>query len=79
MLPLIIEPESLADHLQDENLLIIDLCRPGTYMRMHIPGAIHVEPAELISGVQPATGKLPGLDRLESLFRISPGEAGCRL
>ena len=68
MLPLIVEPKTLADHLQDENLLIIDLCRPGTYMRMHIPGAIHVEPAELISGVQPATGKLPELDRLESLF-----------
>lgn len=67
-LPLIIEPTELAGHLNDEGLLIIDLCRPEVYAKIHLPGAIHVTPSELVSGIAPATGKLPGIDRLTTLF-----------
>tara|TARA_B100000029_G_C17541930_1_gene947041 strand:- start:680 stop:1552 length:873 start_codon:yes stop_codon:yes gene_type:complete len=67
-LPLILESDQLAQHLEDENLLIVDLCRSEVYSRMHLPRAVHVEPAELVSGIQPATGKLPGIGRLEALF-----------
>lgn len=68
MLPLIIEPAQLARHLGDDNLLIVDLCKPETWARTHIPGAVHVHPSELVSGIEPATGKLPDKDRLRSLF-----------
>jgi thiosulfate/3-mercaptopyruvate sulfurtransferase len=68
MLPLILEAEELAEHIADPGILIVDLCKAETYIRMHIPGAVHVEPAELISGIQPAVGKLPPLNRLEALF-----------
>ena len=34
----------------------------------HIDGAVHVAPAELVSGIAPATGQLPDLARLEALF-----------
>ena len=41
-LPLIIEADTLYNHLDDENLIIIDLSIPGAYKEGHIPGAIHV-------------------------------------
>ena len=67
-LDLIIEPSQLATRLENPDLLIIDLCQMQNYARMHIPGAIHVSPAELVSGIPPATGKLPALAQLTSLF-----------
>lgn len=69
MLPLIIEPEVLSEAVQgDANLLVVDLCSDENYARHHVPGAVHVSPGELVSGVRPAVGKLPELARLESLF-----------
>ncbi len=68
MLPLILEPEQLTDHLRDDDLLIIDLCRNESYARLHLPGAVQVHPSELVSGMKPATGKLPELARLRELF-----------
>ena len=66
--PLIIEPDQLEPILDDDNLLIIDLCQPSVYDKIHIPGAVHVAPAELVAGTPPATGKLPAMSKLEQLF-----------
>ncbi|GAA4651827.1 thiosulfate sulfurtransferase [Kistimonas scapharcae] len=68
LLPPLVEPEDLQPLLGSEDLLIIDLCNPALYQKMHIPGAIHVQPGELVSGQPPATGKLPALNQLEALF-----------
>lgn len=68
MLPLLVEAETLHEYLDEEKLLIIDLCSDENYQRFHLPGAIHVRPQELISGIKPAAGKLPSLDRLNALF-----------
>jgi len=68
MLPLIIEPADLLPCLHDTDILIIDLCREGSYANGHIPGAIGVTPAELISGQAPAVGKLPDKQRLQDLL-----------
>ena len=68
MLPQLIETAELRQHLNDKGLMIIDLCRDEIYRQQHIPGAIHVNPQELVSGVKPATGKLPPITRLNSLF-----------
>jgi thiosulfate/3-mercaptopyruvate sulfurtransferase len=68
MLPLIISPETFSPHLDDSDLLIIDICREENYLAGHIPGAIHVAPANLVAGVKPATGKLPGIEHLNALF-----------
>jgi len=65
---LIIEPRDLEAMLGDERLLLIDLCREETWSQAHLPGAIHVTPAELIAGTKPAVGKLPPPERLEALF-----------
>ncbi len=68
MLSLIIEPSELVENLDLKDLLIIDLSKRDVFEKVHIPGAVHVDPAEIISGKPPAPGKLPDLSRLESLF-----------
>ena len=74
VLPPIIEPQDLRKIMECQNLVIIDLCRRDLYSKMHLPGAIHVNPAELISGRQPASGKIARLEQLEALFtKISYG------
>ncbi len=48
-LDLIIEPESLAAVLKNEELLIIDVSQASTYQQVHVPGAVHVNPSELVA------------------------------
>ena len=71
-LDLIIEPEQLEVYLNDPelkpNLKIIDLSQAQNYAQAHVPGAVHITPSELMSGIPPATGKLPKLEQLTSLF-----------
>lgn len=68
VLPFILEPAELDTHIHDDNLLIVDLCKEETRQRGHIPGAVYVDPVEIVSGAKPATGKLPDKDRLTALF-----------
>jgi thiosulfate/3-mercaptopyruvate sulfurtransferase len=70
-LDLIIEPDQLETYLEQAEpnaLKIIDLCQPQNYAQVHVPGAIHITPSELVCGVPPATGKLPALEQLTELF-----------
>ena len=67
-LPLLIEPNDLANQLERPELLIVDLCSETNYLRGHIPGAVHVTPQELMSRQPPAIGKLPAITQLEQLF-----------
>ncbi|WP_372765325.1 rhodanese-like domain-containing protein, partial [Litorivivens sp.] len=67
-LALLIEPEQLAAELGNEQLLILDTCSADNYRTHHIPGAVHIPPAELQAGTKPAVGKIPEKKRLEALF-----------
>ena len=67
-LPLIIEPSQLVPELNQENLLILDLGKLDTYQNAHVPGAVHVPPADIQLGVPPAPGLLPEKERLSLLF-----------
>lgn len=62
--PLILEPAELHARRTEANLLIIDLCKADAYREGHLPGAVHLDTATLISGVRPATGQLPPLETL---------------
>lgn len=64
----ILSPEMTSALLEQEDCLVVDLCRAETWQRFHLPGAVHVEPAALVSGEKPATGKLPTISRLNALF-----------
>ncbi|WP_372799493.1 sulfurtransferase [Litorivivens sp.] len=67
-LELLIEPETLVAELGNDALLIIDVCSADSYKTHHIPGAVHIPPAELQAGTKPAVGKIPEKKRLDALF-----------
>jgi len=69
-LPLVIEAEQLQPLLGTPGLLIIDLCKPGTYARAHVPGAIHMDYARVVMVQKPMMGLLPDVDALSQLFSI---------
>ncbi|MBS1221407.1 MAG: sulfurtransferase [Proteobacteria bacterium] len=59
-LPLLIEPEQLQPCLADPAILIVDLCDPARYTTTgHIPGAVHLDYADLVWAEPPAMGLLP--------------------
>ena len=68
LLPLLVEPAQLAAHLEDKQLLIIDLCKRPVYDQAHVPGALHLDPKFLQAGSQPAPGLLPDDATLSTLF-----------
>lgn len=70
VLPLLLEVEQLEAVLKAarQNILLLDVCTEEEYAQGHVPGAIHIHPAMLQSGVAPAIGKLPDLDKLQELF-----------
>jgi len=67
--PLLLEPETLQQMIDDPTLLIIDICSPARYEEGHILGAIHLEPGVTQLGTPPAPGKIPTAEALEQLFR----------
>lgn len=74
---LLIEARDLASRLEEDDLLLIGVCSAAVFAQRHLPGALHVEPAELVSGEKPAVGKLPSLERLSALFSrlgLRPGQ-----
>ena len=67
-LPLIIQPSELEAVINQDNLLILDLSKADSYAMAHVPGAIHVPPADIQLGVKPAPGLLPEKEQLSLLF-----------
>ncbi len=65
-LSLLIEPKDLEPLLDDPELLIVDLCQANNYAQAHIPGAVHLEYANLLLGTKPAPGLLPDEARLSA-------------
>ena len=49
--------------------LIVQVTSRQAYDAAHPPGAVLVAPRELVSGIPPATGALPGAQHLTNLFR----------
>ena len=76
ILPLLIEPEQLQPYLADPAVLIVDLCDPTRYATGHIPGAVHLDYADLVRAEPPAMGLLPteaGLSEVLSRIGLTPG------
>lgn len=67
-LPLLIEPEDLEPRLTEPDLLIIDLSKPELYIRMHIPGAVHLDYAQIIAAKPPVMGLLPDADAISQVL-----------
>src|SRR5699024_9998023 len=67
--PLLLEPEVLAQHLDDPNIIIVDLSRPPVYSQAHVPGALHMLGQNLQLGQPPAPGLLPSDEHLSVLLQ----------
>lgn len=68
MLPLVVEPAELKQHLGNPSLLVIDVCQPQSYLQGHVPGAVFLPYQQLMSGGFPAPGLLPSEAQLSLLF-----------
>ena len=64
--PALLTPEQLAAAVPQP--LIVQVTEQAVYARGHVPGAVLVEPRDLVAGVPPAVGRLPDGDRLGALF-----------
>ena len=67
-LPLVVEPQELERHLGEDSLLLVDLCKPAVYLESHIPGAIHLDYANIVAVNKPVMGLLPGDEQLIEIF-----------
>ena len=66
--PLILEPSELEQHLHDDNLLIVDLCKRDLYPQYHIPGSVHLDYAKIIRVNKPVMGCVPDAEDLIDIF-----------
>ncbi|MFC0269333.1 sulfurtransferase [Kushneria aurantia] len=68
-LPLIIEPQALAERLDDPSLLIIDVpASAQSYRDGHVPGALFLDHRRLLSGRPPVANDVPDEQALSALF-----------
>ena len=75
-LPLVVEPEALAPALNVNGMLLVDLRRPEQFRAGHLPGAVQLDYARLVGGEKPATGQLPGEERLSDALSGIGYESG---
>ncbi len=68
LLPLLAEPAELDAALGALTLLLVDLSRPEVYAASHLPGAVHVEYADIAIAKPPAMGALPDAERLSEIL-----------
>ncbi len=76
LLPLIVQPETLAGQLDDPRLLIVDLGTRESYAASHLPGAVHLDYEALTGELPAAPGPIPEtLPLAEALagIGIAPG------
>lgn len=67
-LPLIVEADQLEAVSEQTDILIIDLSKAETWLKYHIPGAIHLEYSQLIRINKPLMGLLPENEVLSRVF-----------
>lgn len=74
-LPLIAEPSELANTLDNNQLIILDLRDPSSYAKAHIPNAISFSLSEVVSSAPPTGGMLPSSEQMSlALSRIAFAE-----
>jgi thiosulfate/3-mercaptopyruvate sulfurtransferase len=67
-LPLLIEPQTLEQHLGDGDILLVDLSKADTYRRLHVPGAVFLDYGRIVAMNRPVMGLLPEDGTLHKVF-----------
>ncbi len=65
---LIVEADELEQHLNDENICIIDLSKDETYLQSHIPGAVHLQYPRILHVEKPVMGLVPDSNTLSEVL-----------
>ncbi|SFH21576.1 sulfurtransferase [Modicisalibacter xianhensis] len=69
LLPLIVEPEQLAEYIDDAQLLIIDVpLKAESYAAGHVPGAVFLDHRRLLHGTGEVPNDVPDEAALSALF-----------
>ena len=69
LLPLIVEPEQLAEHLDEPSLLIVDVpLKAESYAEGHVPGAVFLDKTRLMRGEGEVPCLEPSVEQLSALF-----------
>ena len=68
LLPLLVEPETLEHHLNDDDLLVVDLNRADTHRQLHVPGAVFLDYGQIVAMNRPVMGLLPDDETLRRVF-----------
>ncbi|KAA0012572.1 sulfurtransferase [Billgrantia pellis] len=69
LLPLIVEPEQLAEHLDAPQLLIVDVpLKAESYQDGHVPGAVFLDYCRLLRGEGEVPNEAPSPEALSRLF-----------
>ena len=63
-----IEPDELEALSNNENIIIVDLCKTKQYAQAHIPGAFHVEYKNIVKIDKPVMGLLPDNENFSALL-----------
>jgi len=66
----LIQPDELEAARSDPKLLIVDLSKPETYAKGHIPGAVHLDYAQIVRIDKPRMGLLPDAETLSNLLSV---------
>jgi len=66
--PIFVDAEQLAGQLNNQRLQIIDMCTLESYNEGHIPGALHLDYADIVAQRPPISGLLADYKHLEELF-----------
>lgn len=66
-IPLLIEAHHLEDMMGEQDLIIVDLCKPTQFAKAHIPGALFVSYGDIVRIDKPTMGLLPDDDSFSKL------------
>ncbi len=61
----VLEPDAVAD-LPETDTLLVQVTSSALFEQAHIPGAVLIEPGELVCGIPPAGGKLPSAAQISA-------------
>jgi thiosulfate/3-mercaptopyruvate sulfurtransferase len=67
-LPLIVSPEALETELNRSDMVLVDLCKPEIFAQAHLPHAVHLDYAQIVSAQKPVMGLLPNPDTFASVL-----------
>ncbi len=65
---ILIEPDELESHLDDNNVIIVDLCKAKQYAQAHVPGAHFINYADIVHINKPVMGLLPSAENFSTLL-----------